>query len=239
MPVYQLISEISLFPPIEEAEDDGLLAVGGDLTKERLLGAYRRGIFPWYEVGQPILWWSPDPRLVLFPDELKISRSLRKVLRKEQFEIRFDTAFQEVIKSCADVRTKQGEGTWIIPEMQQAYTELHQEGFAHSVESWLDGKLVGGLYGISMGQCFFGESMFSTMNDSSKVALVALADFSQRVGIKLIDCQMTTPHLLSLGAREIKRAVFLKLLKKHLETPSIKGLWNNGPVSMKVNLLQN
>jgi len=239
MPVYQLIPEISLFPPIEEAEDDGLLAVGGDLTKERLLGAYRRGIFPWYEVGQPILWWSPDPRLVLFPGELKISRSLRKVLRKEQFEIRFDTAFQEVIKSCADVRKKQGEGTWIIPEMQQAYTELHQEGFAHSVESWLDGKLVGGLYGISMGQCFFGESMFSTTNDSSKVALVALADFSQRVGIKLIDCQMTTPHLLSLGAREIKRAVFLKLLKKHLETPSIMGLWNNGPVSMKVNLLQN
>ena len=239
MPVYQLIPEISLFPPIEEAEDDGLLAVGGDLTKERLLGAYRRGIFPWYEVGQPILWWSPDPRLVLFPDELKISRSLRKVLRKEQFEIRFDTVFQEVIKSCADVRTKQGEGTWIIPEMQQAYIELHQEGFAHSVESWLDGKLVGGLYGISMGQCFFGESMFSTTNNSSKVALVALADFSQRVGIKLIDCQMTTPHLLSLGAREIKRAVFLKLLKKHLETPSIMGLWNNGPVSMKVNLLQN
>jgi len=239
MPVYQLIPEISLFPPIEEAEDDGLLAVGGDLTKERLLGAYRRGIFPWYEVGQPILWWSPDPRLVLFPDELKISRSLRKVLRKEQFEIRFDTVFQEVIKSCADVRTKQGEGTWIIPEMQQAYIELHQEGFAHSVESWLDGKLVGGLYGISMGQCFFGESMFSTTNDSSKVALVALADFSQRVGIKLIDCQMTTPHLLSLGAREIKREVFLKMLKKHLETPSIKGLWNNGPFSMKVNLLQN
>jgi leucyl/phenylalanyl-tRNA--protein transferase len=239
MTVYQLIPEIPLFPPIEEAEDDGLLAVGGDLTKERLLGAYRRGIFPWYEVGQPILWWSPDPRLVLFPDELKISRSLRKVLRKEQFEIRFDTAFQAVIKSCADVRTKQGEGTWIIPEMQQAYTELHQEGFAHSVESWLDGKLVGGLYGISMGQFFFGESMFSTMNDSSKVALVALADFSQRVGIKLIDCQMTTPHLLSLGAREIKREVFLKMLKKHLETPSIKDLWNNGPVSMKVNLLQN
>ena len=239
MPVYQLIPEIPLFPPIEEAEDDGLLAVGGDLTKERLLGAYRRGIFPWYEVGQPILWWSPDPRLVLFPDELKISRSLRKVLRKEQFEIRFDTVFQEVIKSCADIRTKQGEGTWIIPEMQQAYIELHQEGFAHSVESWLDGKLVGGLYGISMGQCFFGESMFSTTNDSSKVALVALADFSQRVGIKLIDCQMTTPHLLSLGAREIKREVFLKMLKKHLETPSIKGLWNNGPVSMKVNLLQN
>ena len=227
MPVYQLIPEIPLFPPIEEAEDDGLLAVGGDLTKERLLGAYRRGIFPWYEVGQPILWWSPDPRLVLFPDDLKISRSLRKVLRKDPFEIRFDNAFHEVIKACADVRTKQGEKTWIIPEMQQAYTELHQEGYAHSVESWLDGKLVGGLYGISMGKCFFGESMFSTINNSSKVALVALAEFSMQVGIKLIDCQMPTPHLLSLGAREIKREIFLQMLKKHLEFPN---LWINSPV---------
>ncbi len=197
MPVYQLIPEIPLFPPIEEAEDDGLLAVGGDLTKERLLCAYRRGIFPWYEVGQPILWWSPDPRLVLFPDELKISRSLRKVLRKEQFEIRFDTAFQEVIKSCADVRTNQGEGTWIIPEMQQAYTELHQEGFAHSVESWLDGKLVGGLYGISMGQCFFGESMFSLVSNASKVAFAYLL---QQNLYQLIDCQVENKHLESLGA---------------------------------------
>ena len=233
MPVYQLIPEKHLFPPTEEAEDDGLLAVGGDLTKERLLAAYQRGIFPWYEVGQPILWWSPDPRLVLIPDELKISRSLHKVLRKEQFKICFDSAFQEVIKSCADVRIKQGGGTWIIPEMQQAYTDLHQEGFAHSVESWLDGKLVGGLYGISIGQCFFGESMFSTVNDSSKVALVALSEFSQQKGIKLIDCQMTTPHLLRLGAREIKREVFLKMLKKYLESPTIKGPWHKCPVSLK------
>ena len=233
MPIYQLIPKINLFPPTEEAEDDGLLAFGGDLTKERLLAAYQRGIFPWYEVGQPILWWSPDPRLVLIPDELKISRSLRKVLRKEQFEICFDSAFQEVIKSCADVRIRQGEGTWIIPEMQQAYTELHQEGFAHSVESWLDGKLVGGLYGISIGQCFFGESMFSTVNDSSKVALVALSEFAQQKGIKLIDCQMTTPHLLRLGAREIKREVFLKMLKEYLESPTIKGPWHKCPVSLK------
>lgn len=229
MPVYQLIPEVPLFPPVDQAEDDGLLAVGGDLTKERLLAAYRRGIFPWYEVGQPILWWSPDPRLVLFPEELIISRSLRKVLRKEQFEIRFDSAFGDVIKACADVRTERGDETWIIPEMQQAYTELHQEGYAHSVESWLEGELVGGLYGISLGQCFFGESMFSTTNDSSKVALVALAEFSQQVGIKLIDCQMTTPHLLSLGAREITREVFLKKLKKHLENPTIKELWDSGP----------
>ncbi len=232
MPVYQMIPKIPLFPPIEEAEDDGLLAVGGDLTKERLIDAYQRGIFPWYEVGQPILWWSPDPRLVLFPNEIKISRSLRKVLRKGRFEIRFDTAFQDVIKSCADVRIMQGDGTWIIPEMQQAYTELYHEGLAHSVESWLDGELVGGLYGISMGECFFGESMFSTINDSSKVALVALTEFSMQVGIKLIDCQVTTPHLLSLGAREIKREFFLQMLKKHLEFPKIKNLWSNTHFSM-------
>ena len=239
MPVYQLIPEVPLFPPTEEAEEDGLLAIGGDLTKERLLAAYSKGIFPWYEVGQPILWWSRDPRLVLIPEELKISRSLRKVLRKQQFEIRFDTAFQQVIKACADVRTEQGEGTWIIAEMQQAYTELHQDGFAHSVESWQDGKLAGGLYGISLGQCFFGESMFSTRNDSSKVALAVLAEFCREVGIKMIDCQMTTAHLLSLGAKEIRREVFLKKLKKHLEQPTLKGSWNSGSASVKSNIFQN
>ena len=239
MPVYQLIPEVSLFPPTEEAEGDGLLAVGGDLTKERLLAAYSRGIFPWYEAGQPILWWSPDPRLVLIPEELKISRSLRKVIRKQQFEIRFDAAFQQVIKACADVRTNRGEGTWIIPEIQQAYTELYQDGFAHSVESWLDGELAGGLYGISLGQCFFGESMFSTSNDSSKVALVALVEFSKQVGIKMIDCQMTTSHLLSLGAREIKREVFLQNLKIQLEKPTLKGSWNNSSASINTKLFQN
>ena len=225
MPVYQLISDIPLFPPTEEAEDDGLLAVGGDLSKERLLTAYRQGIFPWYEVGQPILWWSPNPRLVLFPEELKISRSLRKVLRKHEFEIRFDSSFENVIKACADVSTEKGKGPWIIPEMQQAYTELHQEGYAHSVESWLNGEVVGGLYGISLGQCFFGESMFSTISDSSKAALVALAEFSKQVGIKIIDCQMTTQHLLSLGAREIDRKSFLRKLNQYLEKPYIKGSW--------------
>ncbi len=225
MPVYQLISDIPLFPPTEEAEDDGLLAVGGDLSKERLLSAYRQGIFPWYEVGQPILWWSPNPRLVLFPEELKISRSLRKVLRKHEFEIRFDSSFENVIKACADVRTEQGKGTWIIPEMQIAYTELHQEGYAHSVESWLNGELVGGLYGISLGQCFFGESMFSTISDSSKAALVALSEFSKQMGIKIIDCQMTTQHLLNLGAREIDRQSFLQKLNHYLKEPDLKGSW--------------
>ena len=225
MPVYQLIPDIPLFPPTEEAENDGLLAIGGDLTKERLLAAYRQGIFPWYEVGQPILWWCPNPRLVMFPEELKISRSLRKVLRKREFEIRFDSSFENVIRACPDVRTEQGKGTWIIPEMQQAYTELHQEGYAHSVESWHNGELVGGLYGISLGQCFFGESMFSTVSDSSKAALFALAEFSKQVGIKIIDCQMTTQHLLSLGAREIDRQSFLRKLNQYLEKPDIKGSW--------------
>ena len=238
MPVYQLLPEVSLFPPIEEAEDDGLLAVGGGLNKERLLAAYSKGIFPWYEAGQPILWWSPDPRLVLIPEEFSISRSLHKVLRKQKFEIRFDSAFNEVIKACANIRIQKGERTWITPEIQQAYTDLHQEGFAHSVESWLDGELAGGLYGISLGQCFFGESMFSTRNDSSKVALVALVEFSKKVGIKMIDCQMTTAHLLSLGAREIKRKDFLKNLKIHLEEPTIKGSWNDGSASIKTNLFQ-
>ena len=224
--VYQLIPEIPFFPPIDEAEEDGLLAIGGDLKKERLLLAYRNGIFPWYEVGQPILWWSPDPRLILIPEELKISRSLRKILKKRMFEIRFDSSFNQVIKACADVRIEQGEDTWIIPEMQEAYIELHREGVAHSVESWLDGKLTGGLYGISLGQCFFGESMFSTKNDSSKVALVALVEFSKKVGIKMIDCQMTTNHLLSLGAREVKRQKYLKDLKNFLQKPSIVGNWN-------------
>ena len=196
MPVYQLITDITLFPPAEEAEADGLLAVGGDLTKERLLAAYRQGIFPWYEVGQPILWWCPDPRLVLFPEELKISRSLRKVLRKQEFEIRFDSSFENVIKACADVRTEQGKGTWIIPEMQQAYTELHQEGYAHSVESWLNGELVGGLYGISLGQCFFGESMFSTVSNSSKAALVALAKFSKQALRLQLHLFLKHEHLL-------------------------------------------
>ena len=165
----------------------------------------------------------------MFREELKISRSLRKVLHKQEFEIRFDSEFENVIKSCADVRTEQGKGTWIIPEMQQAYIELHQEGYAHSVESWLNGELVGGLYGISLGQCFFGESMFSTVSDSSKAALVALAEFSKQVGIKIIDCQMTTQHLLSLGAQEIDRKSFLRKLNQYLEKPDIKGSWYGRP----------
>ena len=239
MTVYQLIPEIPLFPPIEEAEDDGLLAIGGDLNKDRLIEAYKNGIFPWYEKGQPILWWSPDPRLVLLPENLKVSRSLGKVLKRKYFEIRFDTAFQQVIKDCADVRIEQGRSTWIIPEIQEAYLELYNEGFAHSIESWVDDKLVGGLYGVSLGQCFFGESMFSKINNSSKVALVALVEFALKYEIKLIDCQMTTKHLLSLGAQEMERKVFLENLKKLLKKPTLIGNWNCDSLSIKSNYLQN
>ena len=235
MPVYQLLPETPLFPPIDEAENDGLLAIGGDLNKERLLEAYKNGIFPWYENGQPILWWSPDPRLILVPEEMKISRSLRKVLNKKCFEIRFDTAFHQVIKYCADVRIEKGKGTWIIPEIQEAYIELYNEGVAHSIESWINGKLVGGLYGVSLGQCFFGESMFSKMNDSSKVALVSLVEFSLHYDIKMIDCQMTTRHLLSLGAREVERSVFIKKLNKFLKKPTLIGNWNTNYLSVKSN----
>ena len=239
MPVYQLIPEIPYFPPSDDAEDDGLLAVGGDLNSERLLEAYKNGIFPWYENGQPILWWSPDPRLILIPEELKISRSLRKILKRNYFEIRFDTAFKQVIKNCANVRIDQGKGTWIIPEMQEAYIELHKEGIAHSIESWLGDELAGGLYGISLGQCFFGESMFCKTNDSSKVALVALVEFSKNFGIKMIDCQMKTSHLISLGAREIKRKEFLENLNKFLKKPTLLGNWNRNFHSIKSNFFKN
>ena len=226
MTVYQLIPDLPLFPPIEDAEADGLLAIGGDLSAERLLEAYRRGIFPWYEEGQPLLWWSPDPRMVLIPSEIKVSRSLKKVIKQNIFDIRFDSAFSEVINKCAEIRLHKKEGTWITPEMKEAYTLLHQEGFAHSVECWQDEKLVGGLYGISLGKCFFGESMFSLCSNASKVALVNLVFFCKQHGLELIDCQMTTLHLQSLGARELTRKFFQEQLKKLLDHPTIMGPWS-------------
>ncbi|MCK0511155.1 leucyl/phenylalanyl-tRNA--protein transferase [Aromatoleum buckelii] len=197
------------FPPVEQAleDPDGLLAAGGELSPAWLLAAYRRGIFPWYTEDQPILWWSPDPRLVLIPAHLRISRSLRRTLRQQRFEVRFDTAFADVIAACAEPR-EPGGGTWISTEIRQAYLRLHELGYAHSVESWVDGTLVGGLYGIALGRAFFGESMFSRRNDASKVALAHLAVHLQRLGFAAIDCQMTTAHLLSLGAEEMPRARF-------------------------------
>ena len=213
------------FPPPEHAEEDGLLAMGGDLRVERLLAAYRTGIFPWYSDGQPILWWSPDPRLVLFPDEFHCSRSLRRTLKRGTFEIRFDTAFEEVIEACANAPRNYGDGTWITPGMRHAYTRLHELGFAHSVEAWRGGALAGGLYGLSLGACFFGESMFTRETDASKAALSALVTLCRAWNFAFIDCQVTNDHLLSLGAREIPRAAFLEQLELALRKPTREGSW--------------
>ncbi|MFI8739796.1 leucyl/phenylalanyl-tRNA--protein transferase [Stutzerimonas zhaodongensis] len=209
------------FPPLEKAmrEPDGLLAAGGDLSPERLLAAYRHGCFPWYQDGQPLLWWSPDPRTVLYPEELHVARSLRKKLRQGTFSITFDQAFRDVIEGCAGPRNYT-DGTWITMPMQDAYLELHQLGIAHSVEVWQDERLVGGLYGLAIGRLFFGESMFSRTTDASKAGFVALVERLRDWGFKLIDCQMHTQHLASFGARPVPRQTFANTLASYLDEPS-------------------
>lgn len=215
------------FPSVELASRDGLLAVGGDLSVERLLEAYRHGIFPWYNEGQPILWWSPDPRAVLFPDRIKVARSLRKTARSGKFEVTFDQRFVDVMRACAGPRAKQPtDGTWIIPAMLDAYGELHQRGFAHSVETWENGRLVGGLYGVALGGAFFGESMFSHAADASKVALVSIARQLERWGYTLIDCQLPSAHLARLGAESIPRSDYLRLLDTALGRPAHPSPWH-------------
>jgi leucyl/phenylalanyl-tRNA--protein transferase len=205
------------FPPVSKAlrSPNGLLCAGGDLSSGRLVEAYRHGVFPWFSEGDPILWWSPDPRMVLFPEEMKVSRSLRKAVKRGYYELRFDTAFVEVMRQCAAPRMGQG-GTWIVPEMIAAYARLHERGYAHSVESWREGELVGGLYGISLGAVFFGESMFARAPDASKVALVHLVERLRAADCRVIDCQQATAHLASLGAREIPRAAFAQLLRESI-----------------------
>lgn len=205
------------FPPVERAlsEPDGLLAAGGDLSPPRLLEAYRRGIFPWYSRGQPILWWCPDPRAVLHPDRLKVSRSLAKSIRNRGFETRIDNAFRDVLRYCGSSELRPG-GTWLSPEMRAAYLRLHKLGYAHSIETWLDGRLVGGLYGIAIGKVFFGESMFSVERDASKVALHRLCTELVQRQYRVIDCQMATAHLMSLGAELISRGTFIQLLDAHV-----------------------
>ena len=218
------------FPPVELASPEGLLAVGGDLRAERLLEAYRHGIFPWYNPGQPILWWSPDPRAVLFPAKLKVARSLRKTLRRKDFDVTLDTAFREVMRQCALPRPgNPAGGTWITPEMIEAYAVLHDRGLAHSVESWREGKLVGGLYGVAMGNAFFGESMFSRETDASKVAFVHLVRQLERWGYAFIDCQLSSAHLFSLGAEEIRRHDFMARLEQALKQPERSGRWRFDP----------
>ena len=215
------------FPPISKAlaSPNGLLCAGGDLSPGRLVEAYRHGIFPWYSQGDPILWWSPDPRMVLFPDELRISRSLRKTLARGAYETRVDSAFRDVIEACAAPRGPDG-GTWIVPEMIEAYVRLHERGFAHSVESWREGELAGGLYGVALGKVFFGESMFARATDASKVAFVRLVERLRADGCRVIDCQQATAHLASLGAREIPRAAFTQLLRESIQYPPRGERWS-------------
>jgi leucyl/phenylalanyl-tRNA--protein transferase len=215
------------FPPVEQALKDpnGLLCAGGDLSPARLLEAYRRGIFPWYSGDEPILWWSPDPRMVLFCDELKVARSLAKSVRNKGFEVRLDSAFARVVKACAEPRKGEG-GTWLSPAMQTAYTALHRLGHAHSVEAWQGGRLVGGLYGVALGRMFYGESMFSRVTDASKVALVRLVGELRARGFPLIDCQQNTPLLASLGAREIPRRQFLRRIAALVNYPEPMGKWD-------------
>jgi leucyl/phenylalanyl-tRNA---protein transferase len=207
------------FPSVSEALDEpnGLLCAGGDLSPRRLLEAYRRGIFPWYSNGQPILWWSPDPRAVLLPGEFRLTRSLAKSLRNRGYETRIDTAFDAVVDQCGDVAMRP-EGTWITPAMQAAYRTLHSLGFAHSIETWLEGKLVGGLYGVALGRVFFGESMFNRSRDASKVALKRLIDLAFERRYELIDCQVESAHLESLGARKLRRSEFVSKLGKLIPT---------------------
>jgi leucyl/phenylalanyl-tRNA--protein transferase len=215
------------FPAPESAleEPNGLLAAGGDLSPQRLLAAYQQGIFPWFSPGEPILWWSPAPRMVLFPRQLRVSRSLGKTLRNSRYEIRVDSAFRQVMEACSAPRAAQA-GTWIVPEMIDAYCQLHRLGHAHSCETWIDGRLQGGLYGIAIGSMFYGESMFSRARDASKLALVHWARHLGAHGFEMIDCQMYTPHLASLGATLVPRAEFLATLKQQLLIPTPPHLWN-------------
>ena len=215
------------FPPVERAleEPNGLLAAGGDLSVPRLVRAYESGIFPWYSEGQPVLWWSPDPRMVLFPAELKIPRSLKKRLAKRDYEVRADTAFEEVIRACAAPRRGHDE-TWITEEMIAAYTRLHHAGHAHSVEAWIGGSLAGGLYGVAIGRMYYGESMFTRAPDASKIALAHLVRQLERWGCGMIDCQMTTAHLARFGAREVPRAEFVRKLSELVNYPQTARKWS-------------
>lgn len=208
-------------------EPPGLLAAGGDLSMERLLAAYSQGIFPWYEQGQPILWWCPDPRAVLFPNELRISRSLKRSVRQGRFLASIDRDFRTVVESCA--RRDRGEGTWITKEMSRAYSDLHEHGYAHSIEVWCDEEIVGGLYGVAIGKVFFGESMFSAVSDASKVALIHLVDRLKVDGFGMIDCQVPSPHLTSLGSRNISRDEFLTAVEKLTCDSQVPARWKSDP----------
>lgn len=219
--------QIDDFPDVEQANEEGLLAVGGVLSTERLLMAYSRGIFPWYHEPYPVLWWSPDPRMILIPKDIRISKSLRRRISKFPFKITIDTAFDNVIRSCAMSVDRDKEGTWITNDMINAYEKLHDEGYAHSFETWLNGKLVGGLYGVSLGRAFFGESMFHIESDASKIALVYLSALLHELNFKFIDVQQETSHLKRMGAILVPRIEFMKMLRNALQNKTIIGKWTN------------
>jgi leucyl/phenylalanyl-tRNA--protein transferase len=224
-----LLSNKIIFPPPHLAGSDGLLAIGGDLSKERLLLAYRMGIFPWFSDDEPIIWWSPDPRLVLYPKDIRVSKSLKKIINKNIFKVTIDSSFEQTISLCANIRLQKNEGTWLGEDMIEAYCNLHEAGYAHSVEAWHDGELAGGLYGVSLGKCFFGESMFTRISNASKVAFIALVEYLKTLSFDMIDCQLATEHLKNFGAREIPRSVFLKQLNESLKARTKKGRWVYNP----------
>lgn len=225
MPIFRLDNEL-VFPDPSYAEEEGILAIGGDLSVDRLILAYANGIFPWPRKNAPLLWWSPDPRLVLFPLDYKPSKSLRQLIRSGKYEVSFDKDFPSVIKACATIPRSEQEGTWITRDMLKAYLRLHREGFAHSVETWFEGKLVGGLYGVSLGKVFFGESMFYEIRDASKFAFYHLVQILKSWDFELIDAQQDTPHMRSLGATLISRSEFMEILEKAVTKPTYKGNWN-------------
>ncbi|MFC2107390.1 leucyl/phenylalanyl-tRNA--protein transferase [Bacteroidota bacterium] len=225
MPVYFLTDEL-YFPHPSEALEDGLLALGGDLRPERILKAYESGIFPWFSEGSPILWWSTDPRMVLFPNDFKITKSLQQIVNSKKYEVRFDTNFKAVIDHCSKVPRKDQDGTWITSEMKEAYIELHKKGYCHSVETYLNGELAGGLYGISIGKVFFGESMFFLKRDASKVAFYHLVEKLKKWNFKIIDAQQETSHLKRMGAVSIDRRIFLENLREAVKEKTHVGVWN-------------
>ncbi len=231
MTVYRLDSSLG-FPPPEHADASGLLAVGGDLEPERLLLAYSLGIFPWYQEGQPILWHAPDPRMVLVPSELRVSRSLEKAIRRAPFDLKLDTGFERVVTACSQVERPDEPGTWITDDMLRAYCRLHSLGFAHSAEAWDGEELVGGLYGVSLGGCFFGESMFARRSNASKLAFVALVAQLEVWGFDLVDCQVYTEHLARFGARHCSRDEFGKTLASSLDRETRRGAWRFDPTTL-------
>lgn len=233
MPLFRLAADSVLFPPVELAEPDGLLAIGGDLSLERLLAAYRQGIFPWYGADTPILWWSPNPRCVLFPERLHLPASLRRVLNSGRFSFTVNRAFRAVMENCARAPRPGQDGTWIVPEMVDAYTRLHLRGRAHSVEAWQDGELAGGLYGVSLGRAFFGESMFYHRPDASKAAFAWLAKQLTRLGFEIMDCQQETEHMLRFGAELVDRREFLQVIKRAMkrEDGAVLSFWRGQAAS--------